>query len=76
MRRVDRRLRTVSVRGGPYLVCARHRLECLSGLFPLHTEGLRYFAHPDTDRLHPNDAGQERLARTLMYQLLTLPCTF
>ena len=47
-----------------------------SGLFPLHTEGLRYFAHPDTDRLHPNDAGQERLARTLMYQLLTLPCTF
>ena len=47
-----------------------------SGLFPLHEEGLRYFAKPDTDRLHPNDAGQERLARTLMYQLLTLPCRF
>ena len=25
---------------------------------------------------HPNDKGQQRMARTLMYQLLTLPCLF
>ena len=47
-----------------------------SGLFPLQEEGWRYFANPTTDRLHPNDEGQQRMARTLMYQLLTLPCVF
>ena len=46
------------------------------GLFPLQEEQLQYFAKPDVDQLHPNDKGQERMARTLMYQLLTLPCTF
>jgi len=30
----------------------------------------------DNDRLHPNDEGHKRLAYTLMYQLLTLPCDF
>lgn len=48
----------------------------LSGLFPLMDEHARYFNNADTDRLHPNDKGHERLARTLMYQLLTLPCDF
>ncbi len=46
------------------------------GLFPLQEEQLQYFAKPDVDQLHPNDKGQERMARTLMYQLLSLPCTF
>ncbi|MBR1463011.1 MAG: SGNH/GDSL hydrolase family protein [Prevotella sp.] len=46
------------------------------GLFPLMQENLQYFANPENDQLHPNDAGQERMARTLLYQLLTLPCTF
>ncbi|MBR5657197.1 MAG: SGNH/GDSL hydrolase family protein [Prevotella sp.] len=47
-----------------------------SGLYPLLPEHLQYFAKPDTDQLHPNDWGHQRMARTLMYQLLTLPCTF
>ena len=44
-----------------------------SGLFPLMKEHEQYYKG-GTDLLHPNDAGHERLARTLMYQLLTLPC--
>lgn len=48
----------------------------LSGLFPLMDEHVVYFNDGATDRLHPNDAGHERLARTLMYQLLALPCVF
>ena len=47
-----------------------------SGLYPLENEHAIYFANPETDLLHPNDKGQERMARTLYYQLLTLPCTF
>ena len=33
-----------------------------------------YFHNKETDRLHPNDLGHQRLARTLYYQLSTLPC--
>jgi len=47
-----------------------------SGLFPLMDEHVQYFKNGDNDRLHPNEKGHERLARTLMYQLLTLPCVF
>ena len=47
-----------------------------SGLFPLMDEHVQYFANGDRDRLHSNDKGHERLARTLMQQLLALPCTF
>ena len=47
-----------------------------SGLFPLMDEHVQYFNNGDNDRLHPNDPGHERLARTLMYQLLALPCAF
>ena len=47
-----------------------------SGLFPLLDAHAPYFNNADTDRLHPNDLGHERLARTLYYQLLTLPCVF
>jgi len=46
------------------------------GLFPLMDEQAQYFANSETDRLHPNDTGHQRLARTLMYQLLSLPCVF
>ncbi len=45
-----------------------------SGLYPMH-EVQEYFGH-ENDRLHPNDLGQERMARTLMYQLMALPCQF
>ena len=47
-----------------------------SGLFPMVGEHAQYFHHVETDLLHPNDLGHQRLARTLMYQLLALPCTF
>lgn len=51
-------------------------LNALSGLYPLTDEGAQLFNKPDTDRLHPNDAGHYRMAKTILYQLSTLPCTF
>ena len=36
----------------------------------------QYFNRADTDRLHPNDKGHERMAKTLAAQLLALPCVF
>ena len=47
-----------------------------SGLFPLLDFHAPYFNNADTDRLHPNDLGHQRLAATLYYQLLSLPVTF
>ncbi len=49
-------------------------LNALSGLYPL-INGTTYF-HTDNDLLHPNDAGHERMAQTLVYQLQSLPCKF
>ena len=46
------------------------------GLFPMVDTHKQYFTNKDTDALHPNDAGHERMARTLMYQLIAHPCTF
>jgi len=51
-------------------------LNALGGLYPMMDEHAQYFNNKDTDRLHPNNKGHERLARTLYYQLATLPCTF
>lgn len=51
-------------------------MNSLCGLYPLIDSNAQYFNKADTDRLHPNDKGHERMARTLMYQLLTLPCSF
>ncbi|MDO4160489.1 MAG: SGNH/GDSL hydrolase family protein [Prevotellaceae bacterium] len=51
-------------------------MNAVSGLYPMMDEHAQYFNNADTDRLHPNDKGHERMARTLMYQLLTLPCVF
>lgn len=51
-------------------------LNALSGLFPLYDAGAQLFNKPDTDRLHPNDPGHERMARTILYQLASLPCVF
>ena len=47
-----------------------------SGLYPLFDESAVNYHNLNTDRLHPNDQGHERLARTLEYQLLALPCVF
>lgn len=51
-------------------------LNSLCGLYPLHDTHSRYFHNPETDLLHPNNEGHQRMARTLYWQLLTLPCTF
>ncbi len=51
-------------------------LNAVSGLYPMIDEHAQYFNKADTDRLHPNNAGHQRIARTLLYQLLTLPCDF
>jgi lysophospholipase L1-like esterase len=51
-------------------------LNATSGLYPLLPEHLQYFHDAKTDQLHPNDAGYKRMAATLYYQLLTVPCTF
>ncbi len=48
-------------------------LNSLSGLFPLMHEHEQYFHDADKDMLHPNDAGQRRIARTLYYQLSVIP---
>lgn len=51
-------------------------LNSLCGLYPMTDAHAQYFKNGDTDRLHPNDKGHERIARTLYYQLGTLPCVF
>lgn len=51
-------------------------LNSLCGLYPLHDGHAKYYKSAETDRLHPNDAGHRRMARTLYYQLIALPCTF
>ena len=51
-------------------------LNPLSGLFPNYAAGAQMFNQPDTDRLHPNDAGHSRMAKTIMQQLSALPCVF
>ena len=51
-------------------------LYSLSGLYPLAGPQLQYFNNAGTDRLHPNAAGNYRLAKTIQYQLLALPSTF
>ena len=51
-------------------------LGALCGLYPMLDAHKQYFKDAATDCLHPNDLGHERMARTLMYQLLAHPCTF
>ena len=46
----------------------------ISGFFPLINGTLYY--HNEKDLLHPNDAGHQRLATTLLWQLSSLPCKF
>ncbi len=48
----------------------------VSGINPMVEEQLIYLWNASFDRLHPNTLGQQRMARTLMYQLLTLPVSF
>ncbi len=45
----------------------------LCGLYPAHKEQ-EIYVPGGNDWLHPNEKGHERLAKCLMYQLLTIPC--
>jgi lysophospholipase L1-like esterase len=45
----------------------------LCGLYPLMDEDAQYFKNAENDRLHPNDEGHRRMAKAIMYQLLTIP---
>ena len=45
----------------------------VSGLLPSLPEQSQYFMNEERDRLHPNGAGHERMARTIMQQTLLLP---
>ncbi len=51
-------------------------LYSISGLYPLADTHAQYFSNSETDRLHPNAAGDFRLAKTIQYQLLALPASF
>lgn len=51
-------------------------LYSLSGLYPLSDSHTIYFRNSETDHLHLNSEGNYRLAKTIQYQLLTLPSTF
>lgn len=51
-------------------------LYSISGLYPMKDEFSKYFENSKTDMLHPNSAGNDRLAKTIYYQLLSLPATF
>ncbi len=44
-----------------------------SGLYPMLDSNIKYFSNAETDRLHPNSAGNYRLAKTIQYQLQALP---
>jgi lysophospholipase L1-like esterase len=51
-------------------------LYSLSGLLPSYDSYIPYFHDAKQDRLHPNAAGDLRIARTIQYQLLALPASF
>lgn len=44
-------------------------LHRISGLFPLYDESAGYFLNSETDRLHPNQAGNMRMARAIASKL-------
>ena len=48
-------------------------LNALCGLYPLMDEFTQFFKSAESDRLHPNDVGHERMAKTLVQQLMALP---
>ncbi len=47
-----------------------------SGLFPMEQKHDIYFHHAETDRLHPNDNGHYRIARTIQAKLSSISPTF
>jgi len=47
-----------------------------AGLMPILDEHTSYFRSAEKDRLHPNSAGHERLAKVIFARLHGLPGTF
>ncbi len=47
-----------------------------SGLYPMEERHDRYFHHNETDRLHPNDNGHYRIARTIQARLNSITPSF
>ena len=47
-----------------------------SGLLPIVKSHQRYFADADRDMLHPNSRGHDRIARTILGRMLSLPPDF
>jgi lysophospholipase L1-like esterase len=72
---IDRYVESVKEAGNIWAVPVID-INATSGLFPLLPEQHQFFHDEKIDQLHPNDAGHQRIARTLYYALLALPCTF
>lgn len=51
-------------------------MNAVTGMNPMVDEQLIYFYDKGFDRLHPSTNGHKRIAQTLIYQLLSLPCVF
>lgn len=51
-------------------------MNALCGLYPNLGSNAQFFHDSKTDRLHPNADGHRRMAKTLEYQFLALPCAF
>ena len=51
-------------------------LNSICGILPNEDSHTLYISKEKTDRLHPNAAGHERMAKALMYQLLSYPASF
>ncbi|MDX8339640.1 SGNH/GDSL hydrolase family protein [Draconibacterium sp. IB214405] len=47
-----------------------------SGLYPMKESQIKYFKNEKTDMLHIGSLGNFRLAKTIQFQLLSLPSTF
>lgn len=51
-------------------------LYSMSGIYPNFDSNIRYISKKDTDRLHPNNEGHRRIARTIESQLMAIPVKF
>ncbi len=48
----------------------------ISGLYPVLDAYTPCFSNKETDRLHPSATGHERIAKSILYQILALPASF